>query len=282
MQNGGGEIMSDNFVLKLLYRIKRRIFLKSSGHILSSHKGEGFDFAELIPYSEGMDARRIYWNSLAKGGEIQRKTFYEDKEIHVCVGVILGGSLLFGMDVKKYEKLLEVVSVLGYSTIHSKNQFQGIFWSEKEYFGTPSSKNVYSVEHFVKKISKKDLLYQKIDSDKCVKTLDKLLLKKSLLFLAGDFLQMYDLKKLSVKHEIIVVIIRDRFEEEATYLGEKLFVDPESGEELEIFFDKKTAQAYTKRYKDHDKKLEKSLTKLGIRFVKIYTDEDPFLKLGKL
>ncbi len=272
--------MSDSFVLKLLYRIKRKIFLKSSGNIFSTHKGEGFDFAQLMPYSEGMDARRIYWNSLAKGGQIQRKTFYEDKEINVCVSVILNGSLLFGMEVKKYEKLLETVAVLGFSAIKSKNHFQGILWSEKKRLATAPSKQQYSVESFLKNISKQELLYQNIESMDVVKSLDKLVRKKSLLFIVGDFLQMYDFKKLCIKHEVIVVIIRDRFEEKATYLGERLFVDPQSGQEIEIFFDKKIARSYTKRYKEHDKKLQQSLKKLGIRFLTIFTDEDPFLKLN--
>ncbi len=274
--------MRHDFVLQLLYRIRRKIFLKSSGMLSSFSKGDGFDFAELLPYTEGMDTRRIYWNSLAKGGELQLKSFYEEKEINVCVGVITGGTLLFGAPVQKFEKLLEIVTILGYSIVQSKNLFQGFLWNEHESFVEMPSKKVHGVESFIKSIAKIDPLYHSINPTEVTDMLHTKVRKKSLLFLVGDFLEMYDLKKLAKKHEIIIIRVRDRFEKQSIPMGEGVFIDPETGEEIEILFDEATAKAYTQRYRDHDRAFEHYITKMGIRYMTIYTDEDALLKLARL
>jgi len=274
--------MHPNALSALLQKIRRKIFLKSSGLLSSHSKGEGFDFAEISSYAPGMDARKIYWNSLAKGGELQIKSYYEEREINVVVALLLTGSLRFGQPIEKYDKLIEVAAMLGYSIIQGNNLFQGFCWSKKQAWVVPPSKSNQSVENFVQKCASIDPLYTYLDTQKAMDLLFQKIRKKSLLFIVSDFLEEIDLSKLAKKHEIIVLIIRDPFENNPTALGESILRDPESGEEIEIVFDQKAALAYQKCYTVHNQKLLHHLRILGIKHMFLYTNKETFLELSHL
>jgi len=275
--------MYHNPIDALLHRIKRRIHLQSSGLFTSGQKGEGFDFAEIMPYLEGTDAKKIFWKSFAKGvREPQIKTYYEEREINIAVAALLGGTLRFGRPVEKLQKLIEIVTILGFATHQSANLFQGYCYSQKRSFVTASEKERVAIEHFIRRVADIDPLYSALVMQKVCEDLEKKIRKKSLLFLVGDFLEEVDLKRLAVRHEIVVLIVRDRFEANPTALGDTVLVDPESGEEAELFFDGRIARAYAKRYREHDERLLHHLRRLGIRYQYLYTDEDPFWKLLRL
>ncbi len=275
--------MPRNPIDALLYRLRRRIHLQSAGMFGTFKKGEGFDFAEIAPYAEGTDAKRIFWKSFAKGTrEPQVKSYYEELRINIVVAVLLGGSLRFGKPVQKREKLIEILAILGLATHHSGNLFQGYCYSDEGSFGIPSQKREVGIEHFIRRVADIDPLYHRASIQKGCEELFVKIRKKSLLFLLGDFLEMVDLKKLSARHEVVVLIVRDRFEADPAALGDVVLADPESGEEAELFFDDETARAYAKRYREHDAALLRHLRKLGIRYRYLYTDEDPFWKLLRL
>jgi uncharacterized protein (DUF58 family) len=265
--------MNHNAVARILQRVKKELSFSSSGQLLSKIKGEGFDFAELMPYIEGMDAKKIYWNSLAKGGELQLKSFYEERKVNVVTACLLSGSLRFGEPVEKYEKVLETAAFIAMSALQSGNAFQGVALSGKEEVFMPPSRSYKGIEKFLTSVSGIDPLYTKIDPKQAGEKLFQVVRKKSLLFLIGDFLELYDFKKLSRKHEVIAVIVRDRFESNPRALGETVVCDPETGEESELFFDKKVADAYLRAYHEHDKKLLNHFRTQGIGYSYIYTDE---------
>jgi len=91
-----------------------------------------------------------------------------------------------------------------------------------------------------------------------------------------------DLALLSRRHEVIAVIVRDRFEEEPVPLGQVNLVDPESGKSLQTHFGERSVRRYRAKVIENDKRLYRHLNRHRVRFVKIYTDEDPFGKLVKL
>ncbi len=262
--------MDRNIVADILRRVKKELSFSTGGEMLSKIKGEGFDFAELMPYIEGMDAKKIYWNSLAKGGELQLKSFYEERRVNVVTACLLSGSLRFGEPVEKYEKVMETAALIALSALRIGNSFQGAVLSQKETFFMPPSKSSKEVERFLAKLSSVDPLYTQIDPKEAMQRLFQTVKRRSLMVLIGDFLEMYDLKKLRRKHELFAVIVRDRFESDPRQLGETLLRDPETGEEVELFFDRKIADAYAAEYREHDRKLLRYFHREGIGYRYIY------------
>ena len=86
---------------------------------------------------------------------------------------------------------------------------------------------------------------------------------------------------LSKKHDIFAVIVRDKFEEEPSELGYLRLIDMESKNSFEGNIDSGVLKSYKKALHDNDEKLYKQFKKQGVRFSKIYTHEEPVLKLMK-
>ena len=265
--------MHKNMVTRILARVKKELSFSANGQTLSRIKGEGFDFAELVPYVEGMDARKIHWNSLAKGGELQLKSFYEERRVNVVVAVLLSGSQRFGEPVEKYEKMLEAAAFTALSAVRSGNLFQGIGFSEKGDIYMPPSRSAAAADKFVTSLAAVDPLYTTIDPVRTVEALFQVVRQKSLIFLISDFLEMYDLKRLARKHEVAALIVRDRFENDPHALGDVLLQDPETGLETELWFDRKSAEAYANAYKKHDETLLNHFRSCGVSWDYIYTDK---------
>ena len=265
--------MHKNIVARVLAHAKKELSFSANGQTLSRIKGEGFDFAELMPYIEGMDARKIYWNSLAKGGDLQLKSFYEERRVNVVVAVSLSGSQRFGEPVEKYEKILETTAFTALCAVRSGNSFQGIGLSEKGDFYMPPSKSATAVDKFVTSLASVDPLYTTIDPTRVVEKLFHVVRRKSLVFLISDFLELYDLKRMARKHEVVALIVRDRFENDPYALGDVLLQDPETGVQTELWFDSNSAKVYAAAYKKHDENLLKNFRKCGVLWNYIYTDK---------
>ena len=119
------------------------------------------------------------------------------------------------------------------------------------------------------------------DFSALVETLHNRLKKKSLLFIVSDFVGDIDLKLLSKKHDVFAVMVRDKFEEDPSELGYLRLIDMETKQSFEGDVDSATLKNYKKALHDNDEKLYKQFKKQGVRFTKIYTHEEPALKLMK-
>ncbi|HFS82765.1 MAG TPA: DUF58 domain-containing protein, partial [Epsilonproteobacteria bacterium] len=117
------------------------------------------------------------------------------------------------------------------------------------------------------------------DFEGFVDTLFNRVKKRSLVFIVSDFIGEIDLKLLSKKHDVFAVVVRDRFEEDPGELGYLRLIDMESAKSFEGNIDGGTVKRYRRALYENDDKLYKQFRKNGIRFAKIYTDEDPYLKL---
>ena len=223
----------------------------------------------------GEDARKIDWKSTAKTGEPHVKLFFEEREINVALVALMSGSLMFG---NKKERLLEICSILGFGTLKMSNRLTPIMANGDETVMLKPSKKLKSVEHFIHKLDAVELYKKSVD----LQNLKLNIKQKSLIILVGDFLGDIDLSLLSSRHELFVVIVRDRFEENPDVLGDGEFTDPESGETSEFYFGKSARDAYAKKYKENDEKLYKHLGVLGVLYVKIITDEYAFVKLSNV
>ncbi len=58
--------------------------------------------------------------------------------------------------------------------------------------------------------------------------------------------------------------------------------DPESGQQLEGDYSQKSVDSYAAKVHQHDRELYARLRKDGVRFTKIYTDENSAIALRRL
>jgi uncharacterized protein (DUF58 family) len=268
-------------VKKIILKTKKQVYGDMLGNNASIFQGEGFEFSELREYVYGDDVRKIDWKTTAKLGKPFVKIYKEERELNVVVVSMLGGSVYFGTVKQKSDIIAEVVATLGFSAVKNTDLFSHMIFADKLYEISKPSKKLFSVHKAVEDIVEFDPIGKEGDFSALVETLHNRLKKKSLLFIISDFVGDIDLKILSKKHDVFAVMVRDKFEENPSELGYLRLIDMENKQSFEGDVDSVTLKNYKKALHDNDEKLYKQFKKQGIRFTKIYTHEDPALKLMK-
>ena len=190
----------------------------------------------------------------------------EEKEANIAVVALLSGSLLFKT---KKQKLLETVALFSFSTIKYANALTPIMISQDETVFLPPTKKLAAVSHFLHKIDAVSLEGKSNVLENLSQKIHARIKKKSLIILIGDFLGEVDLRLLAKKHDLFVLIIRDRFEENPSALGYGEYHDPESSEKAHFYFGKSAKEAYATRYKENDKALFSHCNMLNIAYDKV-------------
>ena len=268
-------------VKKIVLKTKKQVYGDMLGNNASIFQGEGFEFAELREYVYGDDVRKIDWKTTAKLGKPFVKIYKEERELNVVVVSMLTGSTYFGTVKQKSDIIAEVVATLGFSAVKNADLFSHMIFSDRLYGLSKPSKKLFSVHKAVEDVVGFDPIGKEGDFSALVETLHNRLKKKSLLFIISDFVGDIDLKILSKKHDVFAVMVRDRFEEDPSELGYLRLIDMETKQSFEGDVNSGTLKNYKKSLHDNDEKLYKQFKKQGVRFTKIYTHEEPALKLMK-
>ncbi|MEA3455053.1 MAG: DUF58 domain-containing protein [Campylobacterota bacterium] len=266
---------------KIILKSRKRIFGDMLGNNASIFHGQGFEFSELREYIYGDDIRKIDWKTTAKLGKPFVKIYHEERELNVVVATMMNGAAYFGTVRQKSEVMAEVVSILGFSAVKNSDLFSHLIYADRLYEKSKPSKKIFAVSRAVESLMAFDMIGKEGDFKGFADTLFSRVKKRSLLFVVSDFIGEIDLKLISKKHDVFAVIVRDRFEEDPSELGYMRLIDMESQKSFEGNVDTGTLGQYKKALAENDEKLYKQFRKNGIRFAKIYTDEDPFLKLMK-
>ncbi len=156
-----------------------------------------------------------------------------------------------------------------------------MIYADRLYTNSKPSKKLFSVTTAVDSLTSFSSIGKEGDFKGFVDTLFSRVKRRSLLFIISDFIGDIDLRLISKKHDVFAVIVRDRFEEDPGELGYLRLIDMESRESFEGNVDNSMLKQYKKALQSNDEKLYAQFKKNGIRSAKIYTDEDPYLKLMK-
>jgi uncharacterized protein (DUF58 family) len=269
---------------KIIIKTRRQIFSEVIGNNSSLLKGEGYDFLELKEYEYGEDVKKIDWIISAKLQKPYVKVFHAQKELHINIVPILNGSVYFGSKKFKQELITEICSILGYSCIKQGDPFTSYIANSQVQLCTKKSKRQFVVNKMSEKIFNYESLGKIQNFKNIAQELFKHIKRKSIIFLIGDFFDIknIDLKLLSKKHEIIAIIVRDKFEENPFELGNVNLIDPSTNKTFDGYLNKDSISKYKKSIKSNDHLLYAHFQTCGIKFTKIYTNEEPLPKLLRL
>jgi len=271
-----------NKLQKILVRARRQVFSEMVGNNPSIFQGEGYDFIELREYMPGDDIRHIDWNITAKLQKPYIKIFREERELNVVIASMLNGSVYFGSKRFKQDVIAEISAMLSFSTIKNGDSLSSYIFSDKLEVSLKPSKKLSQVHKSTDEIVNFDPLNKKADYKVLANTLFKRLKRKSLIIVIGDFFEIPDFKLLAKKHELVAVVVRDKFEEKPPKMGFSSLVDPESGAVLEGDFNTQAVKDYAKKVLLHDRELYATFRKHQIKFTKVYTDSNIGVSLRRL
>ncbi len=267
---------------EILIKTRRRLFGANIGNNVSIFQGNGLDFSEIKEYSFGDDVKKINWKITAKEQKPFINVFNEERELNIVLAFMVSGNIYFGSVRQKQELMSEILTILAYSTIKNSDRLTTIFFSNKEERFFKPTKNMNSIYPILEYSLSINPLGKEADYETFTNYFSKTVKRKSILFLIGDFYENIDLTLLSAKYEIYAIMVRDPFEEKPKFENEISLSDPKTLKE-EIFYpDKKITKEFSKEIEKRDKKLFEHFLKNRISFAKIYTNEDPFIKLSNL
>ena len=267
---------------KILVRARRQVFSEMVGNNPSIFQGEGYDFIELREYMPGDDIRHIDWNITAKMQKPFIKIFREERELNVVVASILNGSVHFGSKRFKQELISEINALISFSVLRNGDLLSSYIFTDTMVSHAKPTKKLSAVSKGVEAILEFDALGKKADYKVISDTLYKRLRRKSLIIVVGDFFEIPDFRVLAKKHEVLAIIVRDRFEEKPPVMGFSSLMDPETGQTLEGDFNTKSVEKYAQKVSIHDHKLYERFRKDQVRFCKIYTDDVASVELRRL
>jgi len=267
---------------QIIFKTKRQIFSEKTGNNSSIFKGEGYDFLELREYMPGDNIKFIDWNITAKLQTPYVKVFHEEREINVVIASTLNGSVHFGSRKLKQDLIAEITALLSFSSIKNSDTFSSFIYTDKLESFTKPSKRINAVTLATKEIIEFDAMKKGLDLKKMGDSLFLSVKKRSLIFIIGDFFEIPDFKILAKKHEVIIIITRDKLEENPPLFGLATLEDPQTGLDLEGDFSKTAINKYKTKVKLHDQALYQKLRLDGIRFKKIYTHSNIWLELQAL
>jgi uncharacterized protein (DUF58 family) len=267
---------------KIVIKSYKQVFAEVAGNNTSIFKGEGYDFESIKEYEVGDDVRKINWNTSAKMDSLYVNEYRSQRELNIVIASMMGGSVYFGTKKFKSELIAEVASIIAFSAIKNGDKISSYLFSNRlESFVKPSKK-IGAVHRLTKEIVEFDPLKKSADYALMAKELYQQVKKKSIIFILADFVDDIDFKILSSKHEVVFVIIRDHFEENPQSIGYVGLIDPATSATIEGDLNSSTIELYKSKIAQNDHKVYEHCKKYRIRYTKIYTDQEPFVKLRRL
>ncbi|MHC3993504.1 DUF58 domain-containing protein [Thiomicrolovo sp. ZZH C-3] len=267
---------------EILIRTRRNIFGSNAGGNPSIFAGNGLDFAELKEYTIGDDVRTLNWKVTAREQRPFVNVFNEERELNIVCVFLESGSIFFGSQRFKQEVMAEALSLISYSALKNDDRVSTLVFSDKAEFFLPPTRALGSLHVTIPEVLGRDPLGKRVDFAALVDYLNGRVRQRSLIFLIGDFYgEGIDLSLLA-RHEVYALIVRDRFEENPALAGEIGLLDAQSMESTSLELSPGLAARYCDALKTRDKALVEHLSAHRIVSTKLYTDEEPFVKLSAL
>ena len=282
MKDDNKKTIIERVAREILIKSKRKIFSQNLGNNATTFVGNGLDFSELREYYFGDDVRKINWKATAKAQRPYINLFTEERELNIVIAFMTSGGIAFGSKRIKQELMAEVYALLAFSAMKNGDNVTTLAFSDREEYYRRATKSINALHDVVPKLLGLDALGKEVDYEEFSDYMLGTVKQKSIVFLIGDFYEEVDLTLLSAKHEVYAVVVRDKFEEEPQLMGMLDLIDPNSMKSSSFEFNKKMLTDYKEVIDKKDKKLYEHFMGHHIRYVKIYTDEDPYFKLNNL
>jgi len=257
--------------------IKTRQFVDSlySGTYRSVFKGRGIEFAGIRKYYRGDDFRNIDWKVSARSGKLHIREHIEERELQVVVALDLSASMAFGSGSReKRETAVEFAAAMALVADRNNDRAGVCLFTDKAEKFIPPSKGKTHILHLIR-----ELLYyipqrQGTDLKAPLDFLNPALSRRSVVFLVTDALNAGEiesqLKIASFRHDLILVLVRDKRESDLPDVGLIELEDPETGEEI-VFdtSDRRLVEEFKVKTDVRDREFEKMCKNLGIDMIKL-------------
>lgn len=257
-----------------------------TGEYASVFKGQGMEFSEVREYQAGDEVRSIDWNVTARMRKPYVKRYIEERELTVMLLVDLSGSERFGTRKRfKSELASELAAVLAMSAIRNNDRVGAILFSDRIEHVVPPRKGRRHALRLMRDLLVFEPAGTGTDIAAALEYAGRMLSHKAVIFVVSDF-QAPDLedslKLLAQRHDVIAVTVDDPSEHALPDIGLARFVDPETGQTLDVDTSDPVVRAhFASTVAEEIASRRRLLRRLAIDEIPIHTDAgvvDPLIK----
>ena len=209
-----------------------------TGEYHSVFKGQGMEFAEVREYQPGDEVRSIDWNVTARMRRPFVKRYVEERELTVMLVVDLSGSERFGTQGRfKSELASELGAVLGMSAIRNNDRVGAMLFTDRIEHVLPPKKGRRHALRLIRDLLAFEPTGTKTDVSGAMQYLARMLRQHTIIFIISDFLDAEierPLKRLAQRHDVVAITVEDPSERVLPDIGLVRFVDPESGQTIDV------------------------------------------------
>ena len=302
---------TERLLLRLEWRVLRRLEGRVAGGYRTAQRGPGTDLAALRAYVEGDDARHIDWNVTARLNEPQLRVFNEDRELTVWLVLDRSASMTVGAPGRgKHDVLSELAVVLARMFGRSGNQVGALLYDNGTVRTVPPGSGRRHVLHIAAELDRggpveraavaglkedergkrppsggrrraREALPHRGTTDLAamLDAVAKLARRRSLIIVVSDFIGDGDwersLLRLGPRHEVVALRVVDTADDELPDAGLVVVEDAETGEQLVVDSADPLLRARIRAaVEDRDASLAAGMRRVGVPVHRIDTTSD--------
>ncbi|OGS14029.1 MAG: hypothetical protein A2285_03315 [Elusimicrobia bacterium RIFOXYA12_FULL_57_11] len=204
-----------------------------AGQYQSVFKGRGVEFSDVREYVPGDDVRSIDWNVTARCSKPFVKNFVEERELTLMILCDISASHAFGSGAKpKSEAAAELAAMFAFSALKNSDKTGLLLFTDKPELYIPPRKGKNHSLRIIRELLAYTPVNRGTDVSLALKTVNKLMKRRGIIILISDFnspAYAREVRLTERRHDLIPVVITDRFEKSLPEAGALLIAEPLEG-----------------------------------------------------
>jgi uncharacterized protein (DUF58 family) len=272
----------EQLLLRLEWRVVRRLEGRVQGGFRTAHRGSGTDLAGLRGYVEGDDARYIDWNVTARLGEPHLRMFNEDRELTAWLVLDRSASMAVGAPGRgKHDVLTELALVLARLFSRGGNRVGALLYDTGMVRVVPPGSGRRHVLRIGAELGRTAGARRGSTTDLAamLDAVARLARRRSLIVAVSDFIGGGDwersLLRLTPRHEVVALRVIDAADDELPDAGLIVVEDVETGEQLVVDSGDPLLRArFRAGAVERDARLDAGMRRAGVPLYRISTADD--------
>jgi uncharacterized protein (DUF58 family) len=272
---------SDRLLLRLEWRVLRRVDGRIQGGYRTPYRGSGMDLAGLRDYVETDDARHIDWSATARLNNVQVRQFIEDRDLTVWLVLDRSASMAAGAPGRdKHDVLSELALVLARLFGRGGNRVGAILHDgATARVVPPGAGRVHAlrISHELERAS--GPVASTTDFAVMFDATATMARRRSLIIVVSDFIGTGDwdkqLLRLVHRHDVVALRVMDASDDELPDAGLIVVEDAETSEQLIV---DSSDPLFRARYRagvvERDTVLAQTMRRANVPLHRIDTDRD--------
>ena len=272
----------EKILLRLDWKVIRRLDGLLQGDYRSLFYGFGVDFADLREYQPEDDIRYIDWNVTARMNTPYVRQYLEDREISAWFLLDMSPSVDFGTtQSEKRTMLVDFVAVLARLMTRHGNRVGAMMFGSRIQHTVPARGGRVQVLRLINDMLKQPRLSNvpRTDLKSFFEGALYSIKRRSLIFVISDFMSEpgweRPLNMLGQKHEVVAIRLIDPREVELPDVGMVVMEDAETGEQLFVdTHDAKFRKTFFGAAQKREDALALAFKRAGVDVMSLSTEDD--------